>query len=105
MVAIQQFNKPKPLSIAEMAKRGKALMDSGDTTPVISVKAPTALPAEVIRASTFFGFGGTLEWITPDVLSLIYIDLLRLYHPDCGGSQLELDELVRSKKILDTIAR
>jgi hypothetical protein len=104
MVAINQHTKPKPLTIAEMAARGKALMEGKQETVKIK-PTTTALPAEIIRACTFFGFGGTLEWVTPDVLSLIYVDLLRVYHPDCGGTQLEMDQLVKYKKILDTIAR
>lgn len=99
MVALNKFSgqipPPKSLSIADMAAKGKAMM----STPTKATS--TSLSA----ACTFFGFGGELEWITPDVLSLIYVDLLRVYSPECGGTQEEYDKLREYKRVLDTIAR
>ena len=97
MVAI----KKPTLTIAQMAAKGKTMMDGPKPRGVTT----SSSEADITRASTFFGFGGTLEWVTPDVLSLIYIDLLRIYAPECGGTQEEYDELRQHKRILDTIAR
>jgi len=93
----------KKLSIAEMAAKGRAMKDRPGTHTKTSM-TPTMAP-DLNRACEFFGFGGVLEWITLDVLNLIYIDLLQIYATECGGTQEEYDKLREYKRTLDTIAR